>query len=101
MPPATRHAYQGSQTPPVFRSITSRKGGPTVLLKVLLAQMKRGQTGKNHFYTRCQTFLDINERNTRVSEQVQARWGAESRDQLVLVTGDGLQIKDCEGTRGI
>ena len=96
------HPSHSGVVPPVFRSVVAPRKGATFNLKVLLAKMERGPSGKCHFHMMNQTFMELTEKNARVSditEYIQNCWG--EQEELIIVTSDGLRVEDCDGTRGI
>lgn len=67
-------------------------------MKIIRAKMERSRTGKVEFTQEAQMQLDVAESTANVQyvlSEVQQRWG----DQYVLVTIDGLELEDCEGTK--
>ena len=91
-----------SQIPPVFRSVVAARKSPNSFnLKIVLSKMHKGPSGKSHFDAISQTYMEITEKNARVSdikEYVQRCW--EDQGDLAIVTSDGLCLEDCDGTRG-
>jgi len=51
---------------------------------------------KIEFSQEAQMHLDISENARYILEEVQRRWG----EEYMLVTLDGLELEDCEGTQG-
>jgi len=51
---------------------------------------------KIEFSQEAQMHLDISENVRYILEEVQRRWG----EEYMLVTLDGLELEDCEGTQG-
>ena len=94
---------KSGQIPPAFRSITARRTGSNFSfnLKIVLAKMSRGPSDKCHLKSISQTFMDLTEKNARLSDildYVNACW--DDQGELSIVTSDGLCLEDSEGTRG-
>ena len=63
------------------------------------AIMDASHAGKVDFIHEAQMHLDIIEPTAKthhVTKEVQQRWG----NQYRIVTADGLELEDCEGTQG-
>ena len=94
--------YNSTPPAPAFRSVIpkhSSSKGPSVSVKIIRATMESSRTGKTEFFQEAQMHIDITESTANVdyvTKEVQQRWG----QNYVVVTGDGLQLEDCEGTQG-
>ncbi len=86
--------------PPPFKSVIPRsKAGSTTSVKILKAEMSTSRTGKVDFEQSAQMHIDVTETTANVCHilrEVHQKWG----EGYVLVTLNGLQLEDCEGTRG-
>ena len=95
-------SYNSAPPPPAFRSVVpkhSSSKGPTVSVKVIRATMESFRAGKTEFSQEAQMHIDISESTANVehvTKEVQQRWG----EKYIIVTADGLQLEDCEGTQG-
>ena len=95
-------SFNSNPPPPAFKSVVPKQAmpkGPTVTVKIIRAKMERSRTGKVECTQEAQLHLDVAESTANVQyvlSEVQQRWG----DQYVLVTIDGLELEDCEGTKG-
>ena len=95
-------SYNSTPPPPTFRSVVPKASslkGPTMSVKVIRATMKSTRAGKVEFLQDAQMHIDVNEKTANldhVTKEMQQRWGQE----YVIVTADGLQLEDCEGTQG-
>ena len=94
-------SYKTNPPPPAFKSVIPAKQskGPSYTVKIVKAEMERSRTGKVDFTQEAQMHVDLIETTANVEyvlSEVQRRWG----DQYVLVTIDGLELEDCEGTKG-
>ena len=94
-------SYNSNPPPPAFKSVIPKQSKETALanIKIIRAKMESSRTGKIEFTQEAQMHLDISESTANVKhilEEVQQRWG----EQYMLVTVDGLELEDCEGTRG-
>ena len=95
-------SYNSNPPPPTFKSVIPKQPvpkGPTVNVKIIRAKMDRLRTGKVEFTQEAQMHVDVTESTANVEyvlNEVQQHWG----DQYVLVTVDGLELEDCEGTKG-
>ena len=81
-----------------FCSVVAPRKGATFNL----AKMERGPSGKCHFHMMNQTFMELTEKNARVSditEYIQNCWG--EQEEHIIVIADGLRAEDCDCTRGI
>ena len=61
--------------------------------------MESSRTGKVEFVQEAQMHIDLAESTANVehvTKEVQQRWGP----NYVIITSDGLQLEDCEGTQG-
>ena len=80
--------------------VASNRSRETIDVRVILAKMTR-QRGRPVFTGGDQTFIVVlgeSEANVAsIQEKVRNRWG---RDDLSLVTANGLPLVDEEGTRG-
>ena len=68
-------------------------------IKIIRAKMDSSRSGKVEFTQEAQMHLDIAESTANVHHifrEVHQRWG----EEYVIVTVDGLELEDCEGTRG-
>ncbi len=68
-------------------------------MKILKAEMSTSRTGKVDFEQSAQMHIDVTETTANVCHllrEVHQKWG----EGYVLVTLNGLQLEDCEGTRG-
>ena len=85
------------------RSVVPKQAAPkdpTITVKIIHAKIDRSRTRKVKFTQEAQMHLDITESTVNVQyvlNEVQQRWG----DQYVLVTIDGLELEDCERTKGM
>lgn len=62
--------------------------------------MDGSRSGKIEFTQEAQMHLDITESTANIKHvirEVHHRWG----EEYVLVTVDGLELEDCEGTQGM
>ena len=62
--------------------------------------MNGSRTGKIEFSQEAQMHLDLTESNANlphVVKEIKRRWG----EEYVIVTVDGLELEDCEGTQGM
>ena len=66
-------------------------------IKIIRAKMDSSRSGKVEFTQEAQMHLDIAESTANVFREVHQRWG----EEYVIVTVDGLELEDCEGTRGM
>ena len=95
-------SYNSNPAPPAFKSVIPKQAvpkGSTASVKIVRAKMERSQTGKVEFFQEAQMHLDVTESTANVQyvlNEVQQRWG----EEYVLVTIDGLELEDCEGTKG-
>lgn len=95
-------SYNSNPPPPAFKSVIPKQAvpkGPTSTVKIIRAKMDRTRTGKVEFTQEAQMHLDVAESTANVQyvlNEVQQRWG----HQYVLVTIDGLELEDGEGTKG-
>ena len=83
----------------MYKPIFSAKKEPTVSVKVVQAQLTRSSSGKAEFQRQGQLFIDVTEATANVpyiSSAIQKKWG----NDYLLVTVDGLEIKDSAGTQG-
>ena len=95
-------SYQTGDRPPTFKSVIPKASSkePTHTLKVVRAKMEKSRTGKVEFETETQMYIDITESTATVGhvlQEIKDRWGA----NYVLVTVDGLELGDSEGTKGM
>ena len=73
--------------------------GQVMSVKVIKATMECLRTGKVEFLQEEQMHIDVSESNANVqfvTNEMQRRWG----NNYVIVTTDGLELEDCEGTKG-
>ena len=95
-------SYNSNPTLPIFKSVIPKHSGskePTVNIKIIRAKMESSRSGKIEFTQEAQMHLDIAESRANVKhimKEVQQRWG----EEYVIVTVDGLELEDCEGTQG-
>ena len=95
-------SYNSNPPPPAFKSVIPKQAmpkGPTSTVKIIRANLERSRTGKVEFTQEAQIHLDVMESTANVQyvlNEVQQRWG----EEYVLVTIDGLELEDCEGTIG-
>ncbi len=95
-------SYNSNPPPPAFKSVIPKQSSSkeaTVNIKIIRARMETSRSGKSEFTQEAQMHLDISESNANVQhvlEEVQQRWG----EDYMLVTLDGLELEDCEGTQG-
>lgn len=62
--------------------------------------MEKSRTGKVEFETETQMYIDLTESTATVEyviQEVKHRWG----DDYVIVTIDGLELGESEGTKGM
>jgi len=95
-------AFNSHPPPPTFKSVIPKPScskEQTVSVKVIRAIMDASRSGKTEFTPEAQMHLDITESTANVehvTREVQQRWG----EQYRIVTADGLELEDCEGTQG-
>ena len=68
-------------------------------IRIIRPKMDRAQSGKIEFTQEAQMHLDVIESTANVEhivKEVQQRWG----EEYVIVTLDGLELENCEGTQG-
>ena len=61
--------------------------------------METFRSGKVEFTHEAQMHMDVSEPNANVvhiTKEVQQGWG----ERYMIVTSDGLELEDCEGTQG-
>lgn len=93
-------SFYHSNPPPAFKSVIPKSKGATHTIKVVRATMETSRTGKVEFEQETQMHIDLTENTANVEhviQEVKQLWG----DSYVLVTVDGLQLEDCEGTQGM
>ena len=99
--------FSSNPPPPTFRSVVPISKQlppvkePSANVKIVKANMNHHKNGgKFEFFEVAQTHLDISESTANVGhvlKEIKSKWG----DDYVIVTIDGLQLEDSEGTRGI
>ncbi len=95
-------SYNSNPPPPAFKSVIPKQSGskePTVNIKIVRAKMDSSRSGKVEFSQEAQMHLDVAESTANVNHilrEVHQRWG----EEYVIVTVDGLELEDCEGTKG-
>ena len=96
-------AYSSSPHPPAFRSVLTKSGNrgqsmSVTSVKIIRAFMNSSRTGKPEFTQEELMHIDVVESTANVqhiTREVQERWGK----NYVIDTTDGLELKDCDGTR--
>ena len=89
--------------PPAFKSVIPKPScskEQVASVKVVRAVMNTSRSGKTEFTPEAQMHLDISESTANVEHvtmEVKQRWG----EQYIVVTADGLELEDCEGTQGM
>ena len=87
--------------PHSFKSVIPKNATkePSMTVKIVRAKMENSRSGKVEFSQEAQMHVDVTESNANVqyiTKEVQQRWG----EQYILVTNDGLELENCEGTQG-
>ncbi len=95
-------AYESNPLPPSFRSVIpkAKASVPTTSVKVVKATMETSRSGKIDFTQLAQMHIDVSENNANVHyilSEIEQKWGG----GYLLVTLNGLELEDCEGTRGM
>lgn len=91
---------QSRDMPPVFRSVISRQHTSKSKLKIVRANMTYAGNGRPQFQNIDVLYIDIDEASANVvalQKSIQEELG----ENYILVTNDGLTIKDNPATRGL
>ena len=95
-------SYNSVPPPPTFKSVIPKHGAskePSMTVKIVRATMESSRTGKVEFTQEAQMHVEVTESTANVqhiTREVQQQWG----EQYVLVTADGFELENCEGTQG-
>ena len=84
---------------PRFKSVISKRHSNKTKLKIVAAYLSYSSNGKPLFESQDALFVDIDEANansTSLAKIVQEEFG----DNYIIVSSDGLMIKDTPATRG-
>ena len=96
--PSPTVAASSHDPPPFFKSVVSKRHG-TVKLKIIAAHMSYSSNGKPQFQNQDSLFVDVDEASanaTTLQKLVQEEFGG----NYIIVSSDGLIIKDSPATRG-
>ena len=99
---ASYNSTPPSGPPPTFKSVIPKhlsSKEPSMTVKIIRATMEHSRGGKVEFTQEAQMHVDVTETSANVqyiTREAQQRWG----EQYVLVTADGLELENCEGTKG-
>ena len=94
----TAPSASSRDTPPVFKSVMAKKNKSK--LKIVRANLRYAANGKPMFENIDVLYIDIDEATSNVPsllKVIQEEFG----DNYVLLTNDGLMIKDSSATRGM
>lgn len=86
-----------NDTPPIFKSVLSKKSKSR--LKIIRANLRYASNGRPQFESIDVLYVDITEANANVAfllKLVQEEYG----DNYIMLTSEGLTVKDSPATRG-